>query len=67
MMFKLRSINRVLRWTGWRLAVEVDCENVVKNKGKPWHESSYEPTRIGLIWYGWGFVRHLDTDLKDRK
>ncbi len=57
MMFKLRSINKILRWTGWRLAVEIDCENFAKSKR--------EPTKIGFVWYGWDFIRHLDVDLKD--
>ena len=65
-MWKLRSINRILRWTGWRLTISID-DKMLQNKGTPADHSIHEPTRIGFTWYGWSFVRHLDTDLKDPK
>lgn len=37
---ELWSINRILRWTGWRLFVQIDKTGVA-------------PTLIGFIWYGW--------------
>lgn len=39
----LWTLNRWIRWTGWRLFVGIPT----KGDG---------PTRIGLTWYGWGFV-----------
>ena len=36
------SINRWLRWTGWRLYIGIGGAD--------------EPSRIGLTWYGWSFV-----------
>jgi hypothetical protein len=44
-MIELWSINRWLRWTGIRLAVEVD----ILGAGLP----TRGPTRIGLVWWGW--------------
>jgi hypothetical protein len=41
----LWSINRLLRWTGWRLIVVVDVVGGFK-----------APTRIGFAWYGWSWV-----------
>ena len=38
-MINLKTINRVLRWTGWRLIVSLDQE-------KP-------QTKIGLAFWGW--------------
>jgi len=45
---QLWSINRWLRWTGVRLCVEFE----IPPKVGP------GPTRIGLFWYGWSFIRH---------
>lgn len=53
---KLRNINRVLRWTGWRLYVGIDIENLKK-------DLPMELTQIGMEWYGWGFIKELDKDL----
>jgi len=55
-MFSLRKINRVLRWTGWRLAVTVDDE--IKAKEADGREQ--EPTLIGFTWYGWDFDTKVD-------
>lgn len=41
MSFKLWSINRWLRWTGFRMYIAFSLP------GEP-----DEPTRIGLTWYG---------------
>jgi hypothetical protein len=41
---RLWSINRWLRWTGWRLFVSV---------ASPGED---EPTRLGFVFYGWRFV-----------
>lgn len=38
---KLRSINRWLRWTGFRVFISYN----------PRDDS--EPRRIGLVWWGW--------------
>ena len=44
-MIELWSINRWLRWTGFRLAIEVDIQGA--------ESPTREPTRIGLVWWGW--------------
>jgi hypothetical protein len=44
-MMELWSINRWLRWTGVRLAIEVDIQGA--------DSPTREPTRIGLVWWGW--------------
>jgi len=44
-MMELWSINRWLRWTGFRLAIEVDIQGA--------DSPTREPTRIGLVWWGW--------------
>lgn len=44
-MVELWSINKWLRWTGVRLALEVD----ILGADSP----TREPTRIGLVWWGW--------------
>lgn len=46
---ELWSINRWLRWTGFRLYVEVDLERTQKEQAG----EDYEPTRIGLRFFGW--------------
>lgn len=52
----LKKINRFLRWTGWRLYVGLDDAF--------WADTTNPPnTRIGFIWYGWEFIKHLDEDL----
>ena len=48
-LVRLWSINRWLRWTGWRLLIDLPVENGVIVDG---------PTTIGLVWYGWSFVGH---------
>lgn len=49
---ELWSINRILRFTGWRLYVSVDGSlNMPFNPQKP--------TKIGFMWYGWSFLRDL--------
>ena len=63
-MFKLRSINRWLRWTGWRLTVSVDQNFNEKLKDC---QAVMEPTKIGVTWYGWSFVKELDRDLVEKK
>jgi hypothetical protein len=55
----LRTINRVLRWTGWRLYIGIDIENLLDDEKRA-------PAQIGLEWYGWEFIKHLDEDLVKR-
>lgn len=55
---KLRTINRVLRWSGWRLYVGLDDGFIADTTQPP-------KTQIGLIWYGWGFIKELSEDLAD--
>lgn len=43
---ELWSINRILRWTGFRLYVQMDVR-----RGDPFDPKT--PTRIGIGWYGW--------------
>ncbi len=52
MSLELWSINRWLRFTGWRLYVSVDPDGL----RYPGHEPNpdHKPTRIGLKFYGWG-------------
>jgi hypothetical protein len=45
-MMELWSINRWLRWTGVRLAIQVDIEH-------PRESPAWEPTLVGLVWWGW--------------
>lgn len=42
---RLWSINKWLRWTGLRLFIGIPS-------------GPDEPTVVGLVWYGWGFVGH---------
>jgi hypothetical protein len=44
-MIRLWSINRVLRWFGFRLAISLP------STPDGW-------STIGFVWYGWSFVRH---------
>jgi hypothetical protein len=46
----LRKLNRILRWTGWRLTFEYD----------PGHKKD---TMVYFNWHGWGFVKNLKKDL----
>lgn len=50
---RLWSINRWLRWTGWRLFVEVPLERECPSCG---HGEDEGPTTIGLVFCGWDFV-----------
>lgn len=50
MSCELWSINRMLRWTGWRLYVEVDSEIGAVFDPK-------KPSRIGFKFYGWSWLR----------
>lgn len=50
----LRKLNRILRWTGWRFAVEYDPSNK-------------KDTMLLFVWYGWGFIRHLKDDLQEKQ
>lgn len=54
---KIKTINRVLRWTGWRVFVGIDIER--------FHEAKRSPSQIGIIWYGFGFINELDQDLTE--
>lgn len=54
---KLKKLNRILRWTGWRLYVGLD-DAFMKDTSLP------AKTEIGLVWCGWGFVKYLKEDLK---
>jgi hypothetical protein len=53
-MIKLRTINRVLEWTGFVLVVAVDDGTGPER----------EPTRIGLVFVGWppaqAWARHCE-------
>lgn len=55
--FWLKKINRILRWTGFRLTIGLDDEFMKDTSNPP-------KTQIGLVWYGWSFVRELEKDLK---
>ncbi len=44
LMVELWSVNVWLRWTGWRLTVELP-------------DREGEPTRIGVTYWGWAFAR----------
>lgn len=46
-MITLWSINRWLRFTGFRLAVSVS------------NPPGTEPTRVGFKFYGWSFLKEL--------
>lgn len=50
----LRKLNRILRWTGWRLAFDYDPGNK-------------KDTMVFFAWFGWGFIRHLDKDLQSKQ
>lgn len=52
-LVNLRKINRLLRWTGFRLFVGYD----------PAHKSD---TIIGLGYHGWEFIKYLRNDLKKK-
>lgn len=54
----LKKINRILRWTGMRLTVSLDDAFLANPRG-----NKSPNTRIGLSWYGWGFIKNLDKDL----
>lgn len=45
---KLWSINKWVRWFGFRVLVALPSE---WRGGEP-----YGPISVGLIWYGWGFI-----------
>lgn len=60
LMFSLRKVNRVLRWTGWRLAVEFNKDYITSST-----QNTKPNTKVGLVWYGWGFINHLKEDLND--
>lgn len=52
MRIELWTINRILRYTGFRLCIEIDpaaFNNTNTN-------ATISPTKIGLIWYGWKFL-----------
>ena len=49
---KLWSINRVLRWTGFRIAVNVPVEK-------------YGNLGLSIVWFGFGFIR--EARLEDRE
>lgn len=53
---RLKKLNRVLRWTGWRFYVGFD-DAYMKDTTKPMK------LQVGFVWYGWGFVKELDQDL----
>lgn len=44
-MIKLRTINKIIQYSGFRLAVDVDWEHMLDENRKP--------TLIGFVWYGW--------------
>lgn len=46
-LVELWSINRWLRWTGFRLVIEFDRSEA----------EDRAPTRIGLVWWGWQWDR----------
>lgn len=51
MSCELWTINRWLRWTGFRIYFEVDLNRERNAAG------TYKPTRIGLRFYGWRDLR----------
>lgn len=54
----LKKLNRILRWTGWRLFVGLDDDFLQDNNLPP-------KTYVGFEWYGWSFVKNLKEDLKE--
>lgn len=55
--FSLKRVNRILRWTGVRLFVGFE-DGFLESKGV-----LPPKTKIGLEWYGWGFIKDLENDL----
>lgn len=51
---ELWSINRWLRYTGWRLYVAVDPLNF---EPASTNDKEPEPTSIGFVFYGWRWLR----------
>jgi hypothetical protein len=47
----LRKLNRLLRWTGWRLSIDHDI-------------SRRKDTKLYFGWYGWKFLFNLKRDLQ---
>jgi hypothetical protein len=47
---ELWSINRWLRWTGFRLFVAVDTSDLGPDTSD---SEDRKPTRIGLVWWGY--------------
>lgn len=50
MSCELWSINKWLRWTGFRLYIEVDAR-----VGEVAHFT--KPTRVGIQFWGWSFLK----------
>lgn len=48
LMFEIKKINRWLKWTGFRLTVEVD-KLIFADESAP----VPSPTKVGLTWWGW--------------
>jgi hypothetical protein len=55
--FNLKKINRILRWTGFRIFIGLDNAFMQDTKNNP------PKTEIGIYWHGFGFVKELKNDL----
>lgn len=53
---RLWTINRWLRWTGWRLFVGLP--DALSSDTKTGRVAFVGPMTIGLVWYGWSFIGH---------
>ncbi len=55
--FNLKRLNRILRWTGFRITVSLDQEFLKDYQNNP------PKTVLLLQWYGWNFIKDLKNDL----
>lgn len=53
---RLWTVNRWLRWTGWRLFVAFPAAVSVDHATG--QAAFVGPLSLGLVWYGWSFVGH---------
>lgn len=52
---RLWTINRWIRWTGWRFFIGFPDAMSADQNGRI---AFLGPMTVGLVWYGWGFVGH---------
>jgi len=55
--FNLKRLNRILRWTGFRITVSLDQEFLKDYQNNP------PKTVLLLQWYRWNFIKDLKNDL----